>query len=61
MAQIQKGDTFQDGELVTGSRLNQLVDSAIILPEFISAKSTPTGGLVLDDKFVLAYVEGDAL
>jgi hypothetical protein len=31
MAQISKGDTFVDGEQVTGARLNQLVDSAHIL------------------------------
>lgn len=28
MAQISKGDTFVDGQQVTGARLNQLVDSA---------------------------------
>ena len=31
MAQISKGDTFTDGQQVTGARLNQLVDSAQIL------------------------------
>jgi hypothetical protein len=31
MAQISKGDTFVDGEQVTGYRLNQLVDSAQLL------------------------------
>jgi hypothetical protein len=31
MAQISKGDTFIDGEQVTGARLNQLVDSSSIL------------------------------
>lgn len=31
MAQISKGDTFVDGEQVTGTRLNQLVDSAQLL------------------------------
>lgn len=36
MAQIQKGDTFTDGELVTGARLNQLVDSAVLLPNAIT-------------------------
>lgn len=35
MAQIQKGDSFEDGELVTAGRLNQLLDSAIINPELI--------------------------
>jgi hypothetical protein len=31
MAQISKGDTFTDGEQVTGARLNQLVDSSTLL------------------------------
>jgi hypothetical protein len=31
MAQISKGDTFTNGEQVTGSRLNQLVDSSYLL------------------------------
>lgn len=31
MAQISKGDTFVDGQQVTGSRLNQLVDSSVLL------------------------------
>jgi hypothetical protein len=31
MAQISKGDTFTDGQQVTGSRLNQLVDSSTLL------------------------------
>lgn len=31
MAQISKGDTFTNGEQVTGSRLNQLVDSSVLL------------------------------
>lgn len=36
MAQISKGDTFVDGQQVTGARLNQLVDSAILLVGSIS-------------------------
>ncbi|CAB4186633.1 hypothetical protein UFOVP1151_28 [uncultured Caudovirales phage] len=31
MAQISKGDTFTNGEQVTGARLNQLVDSSVLL------------------------------
>jgi hypothetical protein len=31
MAQISKGDTFVDGQQVTGTRLNQLVDSSTLL------------------------------
>lgn len=31
MAQISKGDTFTDGQQVTGARLNQLVDSSTLL------------------------------
>ena len=31
MAQISKGDTFTDGQQVTGARLNQLVDSSSLL------------------------------
>lgn len=31
MAQISKGDTFVDGQQVTGARLNQLVDSSMLL------------------------------
>lgn len=31
MAQISKGDTFVDGQQVTGARLNQLVDSSQLL------------------------------
>lgn len=31
MAQISKGDTFIDGQQVTGARLNQLVDSSVLL------------------------------
>jgi hypothetical protein len=31
MAQISKGDTFTDGQQVTGARLNQLVDASVLL------------------------------
>jgi hypothetical protein len=46
MSDIQKGDTFVDGQTVTGARLNALVDSAIILAAFISGKAqvVPVGG-----------------
>jgi hypothetical protein len=58
MAQIQKGDTFTDGQQVTGARLNQLVDSAVILPNIISDQSV-IGVPASDDK-VLLYHNDDA-
>lgn len=36
MAQIQKGWTFADGDLVTANKLNQILDSAILNPESIT-------------------------
>lgn len=42
MPDIQKGDTFVDGQVVTGARLNNLIDLAQILAAFISAKPTET-------------------
>ncbi len=39
MSDISKGDTFVDGQAVTGARLNQLVDSAVILDAFITGKA----------------------
>lgn len=52
MAQIQKGDTFADGQQVTGARLNQLVDSATILPNIISDQQI-LGVLSSDDKLLV--------
>ena len=42
MGQILKGDTFNNGEQVTGSRLNQLVDSATLLVGSISEQVSMT-------------------
>lgn len=39
---LQKGDTFVDGESVTGARLNALVDSALAKSTIISARSLKT-------------------
>lgn len=42
MAQISKGDTFVDGQQVTGARLNQLVDSSVLLVGAITAQPNIT-------------------
>ena len=60
MAQIQKGDTFADGQLVTGARLNQLLDSAILNPEAITGQ-TYTSTVALGDKFLIYKADGMAL
>lgn len=46
MPQINKGDTFADGQQVTAARLNQLVDSATILVDSITAQTAITAGTV---------------
>lgn len=46
MTQILKGDTFADGQQVTGARLNQLVDSAQILVGSITEQVAITAGTV---------------
>lgn len=53
MAQIQKGDTFADGQQVTGARLNQLIDSATLLPNVITDQSSNASGITGD--FALIY------
>jgi len=55
MAQIQKGDTFADGQQVTGARLNQLVDSATILPAIITDQTNLTANTVATGDSVLLY------
>lgn len=51
MSQISKGDTFADGQQVTGTRLNQLVDSAILLVGSISEQtSIATNGVAGTDE-----------
>jgi hypothetical protein len=60
MAKFSKGETFVDGEAVTGTRLNALVDSANALPGLISEFSsgvTPA----LSDRPLLYDVSGTAL
>ena len=52
MAQLQKGDTFADGQQVTGTRLNQLVDAAVILPNVITDQQI-VGVLAQDDKLLV--------
>jgi len=49
MADLQKGDTFIDGQTVTGARLNNLVDLGTVLAAFLSGKAqvTPVGADVL--------------
>ncbi len=42
MAQISKGDTFVDGQQVTGARLNQLVDSATLSVGAITEQTSLT-------------------
>jgi len=39
MSQIQKGETFADGQIVTYDRLNDLVDSAVLLPPVINGQT----------------------
>jgi hypothetical protein len=45
MADISRGETFVDGQSVTGTRLNAHVDNATILPAFISAKGAGSPAL----------------
>src|SRR5437764_10401470 len=39
MSDIAKGDTFADGQTVTGARLNNVVDLALAQPGLISGKT----------------------
>jgi len=55
MPQIQKGDTFADGQQVTGARLNQLIDSATILPAIITDQTNLTANTVATGDSVLLY------
>jgi hypothetical protein len=47
MAQISKGDTFVDGQQVTGVRLNQLVDSSTLLLGAVSEQTPVATNSVL--------------
>lgn len=55
MAQISKGDTFTDGEQVTGARLNQLVDSATLSVGAILDQGAMTANTVAATDSVLLY------
>jgi len=55
MPQINKGDTFANGEQVTGARLNQLIDSATILPAIITEQTNLTANTVAANDSVLIY------
>lgn len=46
MAQIQKGDTFTNGQQVDATRLNQLVDSSVLLVGAITEQTTMTANTV---------------
>jgi hypothetical protein len=46
MTQILKGDTFADGQQVTGARLNQLIDSAQVLVGSITEQAAIAAGTV---------------
>lgn len=60
MAQIQKGDTFSDGELVTAGRLNQLVDSALLNPNAITDQTAVTGYDIQNGDYLLVYDSSDS-
>ena len=55
MAQISKGDTFTNGEQVTGARLNQLVDSATLSTGAILDQGAMTANTVAATDSVLLY------
>ena len=55
MAQFSKGETFADGQQVTGARLNQLVDSATLLAGAITEQTNITAGTVASGDSVLLY------
>lgn len=52
MAQIQKGDTFADGQLVTAARLNALLDSALLNTNAITDQGLITTGDLSDTLIV---------
>ena len=55
MAQIQKGDTFVDGQQVTASRLNQFLDSATVLPNIITDQTNIATNEVASNDTMLVY------
>ena len=60
MAQIQKGDTFADGQLVTASRLNALVDSALLNSNAITDQTAVSGYDIQDSADYLLVYDGSA-
>ena len=62
MPQIQKGDTFADGQQVTGARLNQLIDSATILPNIILDQTNiAVNGVASNDSLLVYDLSATAL
>jgi len=62
MTQISKGDTFADGQQVTGARLNQLVDSSTLLAGAITDQTALTAATVaVDDGVLLSDTSASAL
>jgi hypothetical protein len=55
MTQLSKGDTFADGQQVTGVRLNGLVDNATVLPGVITDQINITANTVASDDSVLIH------
>lgn len=55
MPQLSKGETFADGQQVTGVRLNNLVDGATILPGLITDQTNLTANTVASGDSVLLY------
>lgn len=55
MTQFNKGDTFADGQQVTGVRLNGLVDNATALPGLITDQTNLTANTVASGDSVLLH------
>lgn len=55
MPQLNKGDTFADGQQVTGTRLNQLVDSATLVPGAITEQGAVTANDIQTADQLLIY------
>lgn len=55
MPQFSKGDTFSDGQQVTGVRLNGLVDNATALPGLITDQTNLTANTVASNDSVLLH------
>jgi len=58
MAQINKGDTFVDGQSVTGGRLNALVDSATLAVNAITDQTNVTAGSLVSADSTIVAVSG---